>query len=107
MGNRFMRKTLTFLFATMVLSTCARAQQHEQDRLKHAGEVLEEILNIPDNLPRGILGKSECVIVIPSVKKLAFGIGGNYVRGAMSCRTGPKFTGPWGPPPMVALHDAN
>jgi len=107
MGNRFMRKTLTFLFATMVLSTCARAQQHEQDRLKHAGEVLEEILNIPDNLPRGILGKSECVIVIPSVKKLAFGIGGNYGRGAMSCRSGQKFTGPWGPPAMVALEGAN
>ncbi len=102
-----MRKTLTFLFATMVLSTCARAQQHEQDRLKHAGEVLEEILNIPDNLPRGILGKSECVIVIPSVKKLAFGIGGNYGRGAMSCRSGQKFTGPWGPPAMVALEGAN
>src|SRR5260370_3160815 len=107
MGNRFMRKTLTFLFATMVLSTCARAQQHEQDRLKHAGEVLEEILNIPDNLPRGILGKSECVIVIPSVKKLAVGIGGNYGLAAMSFPSGQKFTGPWGPPAMVALEGAN
>src|SRR5229473_4023547 len=101
------KKTLTLLFATVLLSTCARAQQHEQDRLKHSGEVLQEILNIPDNLPKSILDKSECVIVIPSVKKFAFGIGGNYGRGAMSCRSGQNFTGPWGPPAMVALEGAN
>lgn len=101
------KKTLTLLFATVLLSTCARAQQHEQERLKQAGEVLEEILNIPDNLPKGILDKSECVIVIPSVKKFAFGIGANYGRGAMSCRSNQNFTGPWGPPAMVALEGAN
>jgi SH3 domain-containing YSC84-like protein 1 len=101
------KKTLTLLFATVLLSTCARAQQHEQDRLKHSGEVLQEILNIPDNLPKSILDKSECVIVIPSVKKFAFGVGGNYGRGAMTCRSGPNFTGPWGPPAMVALEGAN
>src|SRR5260370_6439193 len=102
-----MKNTLTFLLATVLLSTYAQAQQHEQDRLKHAGEVLQEILNIPDNLPKGVLDKSECVIVIPSVKKFAFGIGGNYGRGAMSCRSGQNFTGPWGPPAMVALEGAN
>jgi len=101
------KKTLTLLFATVLLSTCARAQQHEQDRLKHSGEVLQEILNIPDNLPKSILDKSECVIVIPSVKKFAFGVGGNYGRGAMTCRTGQNFTGPWGPPAMIALEGAN
>jgi len=102
-----MKNTFTFLLATVLLSTCAQAQQHEQDRLKHSGEVLQEILNIPDNLPKGVLDKSECVIVIPSVKKFAFGIGGNYGRGAMSCRSGQNFTGPWGPPAMVALEGAN
>src|SRR5215471_13077948 len=102
-----MKKTLTLLAAAALLSICSQAQQHETDRLKHAGEVLEEILNIPDNLPQGVLNKSECVIVIPSVKKLAFGIGANYGRGAMSCRSGQSFTGPWGPPAMVALEGAN
>ncbi len=102
-----MKNTLTFLLATVLLSTYAQAQQHEQDRLKHAGEVLQEILNIPDNLPKGVLDKSECVIVIPSVKKFAFGVGGNYGRGAMTCRTGQNFTGPWGPPAMIALEGAN
>src|SRR5260370_17351318 len=98
------KKTLTLLFATVLLSTCARAQQHEQDRLKHSGEVLQEILNIPDNLPKSILDKSECVIVIPSVKKFAFGVGGNYGRGAITCLTGQTFTGPRPPPAMIPLH---
>lgn len=102
-----MKKTLTLLFAAALLPAGVQAQQHEQDRLKHAGEVLQEILNIPDNLPKGVLDKSECVIIIPSVKKFAFGVGGNYGRGAMSCRSGQTFTGPWGPPAMVALEGAN
>src|SRR5215471_4157304 len=102
-----MKKTLTLLAAAALLSICSQAQQHETDRLKHAGEVLEEILNIPDNLPKGVLDKSECVIVVPSVKKFAFGIGANYGRGAMSCRGGQTFTGSWGPPAMVALEGAN
>lgn len=91
----------------LLFSTILPAQEHEADRLKHAGEVLEEILNIPDNLPKPVLDKSECVIVIPSVKKFALGVGGNYGRGAISCRTGSNFTGPWGPPAMVALEGAN
>jgi len=85
----------------------AQAQKHEQERLKHAGEVLMEILNIPDNLPKPVLDRSECVIVIPSVKKLALGVGGNFGRGAMSCRGGETFTGPWGPPAMYALEGAS
>ena len=84
-----------------------QAQEHENDRLKHAGEVIQEILNIPDDLPKSVLDKSECVIVIPSVKKFALGVGGNYGRGAMTCRSGASFTGPWGAPAMVALEGAN
>src|SRR5579864_7880731 len=102
-----MKKSLRFVAVVLLASIYLPAQEHEADRLKHAGEVLEEILNIPDNLPKSVLDKSECVIVIPSVKKFAIGIGGNYGRGAMSCRTGATFTGPWGPPAMVALEGAN
>jgi lipid-binding SYLF domain-containing protein len=90
-----------------LLSAAAPAQQHEADRLRHAGEVLMEILNIPDDLPKSVLDKSECVIVIPSVKKFAIGVGANYGRGAMTCRGGQSFTGPWGPPAMVALEGGN
>jgi SH3 domain-containing YSC84-like protein 1 len=103
-----MKKTSILLAISLLcVAIRARAQGHEADRLKHAGEVLQEILNIPDNLPKPVLDKSECVIVIPSVKKFAIGIGGNYGRGAMTCRSGEHFTGAWGPPAMVALEGAN
>ena len=75
----------------------------EQNRLENCGVVMEEVTNIPDNIPQELLEKAECVIVIPSVKKLAFGVGADYGRGAMVCRTGEKFRGPWGPPAMYAL----
>jgi len=75
----------------------------EQKRLEESGTVMQEVLNIPDNIPHDLLEKAECVIVFPSVKKLAFGVGGEYGRGAMVCRTGDKFRGPWGAPAMYAL----
>jgi lipid-binding SYLF domain-containing protein len=79
------------------------AATKEQKRLANCGVVLQEVLNIPDNLPRQVLDKAECVIVFPSVLKLAFGMGKEYGRGAMVCRTGKNFDGPWGAPAMYAL----
>ncbi len=81
----------------------AQKLNKEQKRLEESGVVMQEVLNIPDNIPRDLLEKAECVIVIPSVKKLAFGIGADYGRGAMVCRTGEHFRGPWGAPAMYAL----
>jgi len=81
----------------------AVAATKEQKRLENCGVVLQEILNIPDNLPQQVLAKAECVIVFPSVLKLAFGMGKDYGRGAMVCRTGKEFNGPWGAPAMYAL----
>jgi lipid-binding SYLF domain-containing protein len=100
-------KKISVVVVTVLTALTLHAQNHEHDRLKHAGEVLQEILNIPDNLPKTVLDKSECVIVIPSVRKLALGVGGNYGRGAMTCRSGEHFTGPWGPPAMMALEGLN
>jgi lipid-binding SYLF domain-containing protein len=75
----------------------------ETDRLLNAGTVLREILNVPDDIPQDLLHKADCVIVYPSVLKAAFIVGGSYGRGAMSCRTGENFTGPWSAPSMMAL----
>ena len=102
-----MKKLLILFAALLLLSVNLMAADKEEDRLKQAGEVLGAILNIPDNIPHGILDRSECVIVFPSVKKLAIGIGGSYGRGAMSCRSGENFTGPWGPPALYALEGGN
>ncbi len=88
-------------------SADAANSKKEVERLQNCGEVLKEILDIPDNLPTDLLNDAECVIVIPSVKKFAMGIGGSYGRGAIVCRSGPHFTGPWGPPAMFALEGAN
>jgi len=79
------------------------AANKEQERLENSGVVMEEIMNTPENIPQELLEKAECVIVFPGVLKAAFGIGGSYGRGAMVCRTGEHFNGPWGAPAMYAL----
>jgi SH3 domain-containing YSC84-like protein 1 len=79
------------------------AQNKEEARLENAGIVMEEILNVPDAIPQELLDKAECVIVVPSMTKVAIGIGGSYGRGAMVCRSGATFDGPWGAPAMYAI----
>lgn len=105
-----MRKTyVVIVIATMVLllSMPLWGQEKERKRLKECGDVMTEILNVPDGLPRELLEKAECVIVFPSVKKFAIGIGGSYGRGAMICRGGARYDGPWGTPAMYALEGGN
>lgn len=85
------------------LPLSAAIDKKEADRLQNCGTVLKEILDIPDDIPQDLLDKSECVIVYPSVLKAAFVIGGSYGRGAMTCRTGEHYTGPWSAPSMMAL----
>src|ERR1700737_1927643 len=81
----------------------ASDQSKDDDRLRNCGTVLNEILSVPDNIPQDLLDKADCVVVFPSVLKVAFIVGGSYGRGAMSCRKGEGFRGPWGAPTMMAL----
>src|SRR6202045_1303592 len=81
----------------------AADDKKEAERLENCGMVLKEILDIPDDIPQDLLDKSECVVVYPSVLKAAFVIGGSYGRGAMTCRTGEHYTGPWSAPTMMSL----
>jgi SH3 domain-containing YSC84-like protein 1 len=101
-----MRKVLSIL-ATIALVglplTIGLADTKEQERLENCGAVLEEIMNVPDDIPANLVDKAECVVVLPSVVKFAFVFGGSYGRGAMTCRSGEHFTGPWGAPTMMAL----
>jgi lipid-binding SYLF domain-containing protein len=85
----------------------AYAQKDENKRIKNAGQVMVEILNVPDDIPEDLLDKAECVIILPSVMKAAFVVGGSYGRGVMSCRSGPEFSGPWSAPAMMALEGAS
>ena len=96
-------KKLTTLLLLCVFVPAAFAAKEEEDRVKDSGLVLSEILNIPDNIPQDLIDKAECLIILPSVKKGAFGVGGSYGRGVMICRSGPHYTGHWGAPAMYAL----
>jgi lipid-binding SYLF domain-containing protein len=99
-----MIKSISSLIVIMMfLAPPAFAQGKEIDRIKNAGTVMTEILNVPDDIPQGLLDKAECVIVLPSVLRFAVGFGGSYGRGVMTCRSGKDFVGPWGAPTMMAL----
>jgi len=103
-----MNKLLTLVaMLTVPLGLFAAENGKEADRVKESGEVLKEIIDIPDDIPKDLFDRAECVIVLPSVKKLAIGIGGSYGRGVMVCRSGQHFTGPWGAPAMYALEGGN
>jgi len=99
------KRLISFLvtWALVALPLSAKEDKKETDRLDNCGTVLKEILNIPDDIPPDLLDKAECVIIFPSVLKAAFIVGGSYGRGAMTCRSGEHFTGPWGAPTMMAL----
>src|SRR5882724_3987132 len=98
-------KTLLAVLLACALSLPALAanNEKEEERVKESGVVLKEILNIPDDIPPDLLDKAECVIILPSVKKGAIGIGGSYGRGVMICRSGQHYTGHWGAPALYAL----
>lgn len=97
-------KNISLLFLVIVLAgSTAFAQKDENKRIRTAGQVMVEILNVPDDIPQNLLDKAACVIVLPSVKKFAMGFGGSYGRGVMTCRSGENFNGRWSAPTMMAL----
>jgi SH3 domain-containing YSC84-like protein 1 len=98
-----MHKLFICPIVALLLAIPVMADSKVDERLRIAATTLDEILNIPDNIPRNVLDKSLCVVVIPSAKRLALGIGGSYGRGVMVCRSGEDFRGPWGAPTMMAL----
>jgi lipid-binding SYLF domain-containing protein len=92
------------ILVVVLLATPAFADDaKEVERLQNATTVLKEILGMPESIPKDLLDRAECMIVFPSVKKVAVGVGGSYGRGAIVCRTGDRFDGKWGAPAMFAL----
>lgn len=89
--------------ALVALPLLAAGDKKETERLENCGMIVKEVMDIPDNIPEDLINKAECIIVYPSVLKAAFIVGGSYGRGAMTCRSGEHFTGPWSAPTMMAL----
>jgi SH3 domain-containing YSC84-like protein 1 len=105
---RYTKSWMALVASALVLAPCISAKvpsegKTEQDRLQNSGKVMQEILNVPDDIPQDLIDKARCVVVMPSVLKAAFVVGGSYGRGTMVCRTGKDFSGPWGAPAMYAL----
>jgi lipid-binding SYLF domain-containing protein len=105
---KLLKRWAIVMIGILALAPVTFASDHDgakkqEDRIANASAVMSEILNVPDNIPRDLLDKARCVVVIPSVVKAAFIIGGDYGRGTMVCRTGTGFSGPWGAPAMYAL----
>src|SRR6202050_663941 len=98
-----MLRKMTVGVSLLFFAVALYAANKEQERLENCGVVMQEIVNVPDNIPQPLLDKAECIIVFPSVRKAAFVVGGSYGRGAMVCRTGKDFRGSWGSPAMYAL----
>ncbi len=100
-----MKRSIVCLIVVLMSSVAmfAADDEREADRVKDAGVVLKEILNIPDDIPQDLIDKAECVIILPSVKKGALGIGGSFGRGVMICRSGEHYKGKWGAPALYAL----
>ena len=103
-----MKRPILVVLGILTLTPLSFAKQadqakHEETRLQNANLVMQEILKVPENIPQDLLDKARCVVVMPSVLKAAFVVGGSYGRGTMVCRTGRNFSGPWGAPAMYAL----
>ena len=100
-----MNKSMAVFLAVLLSAVAAFAtdDEREEDRVKDAGVVMKEVLNIPEDIPQDLLDKAECVIILPSVKKGALGIGGSFGRGVMICRGGEHYKGSWGAPALYAL----
>jgi lipid-binding SYLF domain-containing protein len=110
MEDTFMNRMAAIFVGALMLAPLSFARsagdenaKDENNRLQNAGTVIQEILDIPDDIPQDLLDKARCVVVMPSVLKAAFVVGGSYGRGTMVCRTGKDFRGPWGAPAMYAL----
>jgi lipid-binding SYLF domain-containing protein len=110
LGGLKMKMLFRVLLALVVISPAISAadkddkvKAKQEERLQNSGTVMGEILNIPDDIPQDLLDKARCVLVIPSVLKAAFVVGGSYGRGTMVCRSGKSLSGTWGAPAMFVL----
>jgi SH3 domain-containing YSC84-like protein 1 len=98
-----MRNKFAILAICLAMASPVFAQKKQDERLAKSAEALREILGSDKGLPKNILDNAVCVLIFPSVKKVAVGIGGSYGRGALVCRRGSDMNGKWAAPAMYAL----
>lgn len=99
-------KRIAVIALCLAIASPLFAQKKEDVRIANSATVLREISG-DKGLPSSIVDQAVCVVVFPSVKKVAVGIGGSYGRGVLICRTGADMTGDWGTPAMYKLDQAS
>jgi SH3 domain-containing YSC84-like protein 1 len=98
---RWVSLTLALALACSPL-LAANAKTKTAERLDDSASLLSEIMGTPDrSIPQDLLEKAACVVLVPDLKKAAFGVGGKYGRGFALCRAsgGPG----WGPPAAIRI----
>ena len=93
---------LTSIMLLMILPVFAGDKQKDEDTLRQANLVLQGFLNSKD-ISSALLSKANCVLILPTVKKFGFGIGGSGGRGPLLCRGGKNFDGKWSTPAMYSV----
>jgi SH3 domain-containing YSC84-like protein 1 len=101
---------LSLLASALLVSSSLPAlgadKTKDEETIRNASTVLQAMVGSKD-VPGSVLAKADCIIVLPSVKKFAIGIGGSGGRGPMTCRMGSNFTGKWSPPAMYGIGGAS
>src|SRR5271165_5712841 len=104
-------KTVPYFIASMLvillgLPVWAADKTDDEQSIRNAATVLQAMVASKD-VPASVVAKADCIIILPSVKKFAFGVGGTGGRGPMSCRAGKNFSGKWSAPAMYTIGGAS
>jgi SH3 domain-containing YSC84-like protein 1 len=96
----------SLLLAFVTLPALADDKSKDEATIRNAATVLQSMLS-DKSIPPEVLSKADCVIIMPSVKKFAVGIGGSGGRGPMVCREGKNYSGKWSAPAMFSIGGAS
>jgi len=106
------KKTAVLGLFTSMLLICSTVpvwgadKTKDEETIRNATTVLQAMV-ASNNVPLSIVAKADCIIVLPSVKKFAVGIGGSGGRGPMTCREGANYRGRWSAPAMYSIGGAS
>ena len=96
---------ILFLILT-TLPLCGATKADDEQTIRNATAVLQAMLSSKE-VPSSVVAMADCILILPSVKKFAVGVGVSGGRGPMSCRSSNNFTGKWSPPAMYTVAGAS